>query len=145
MDMGREAVEFSANGEEEKLLSFGMKLVEYDMVTLHEGRHARMEEAEPAMEDGVLCRKEEWLLIVEYDMLTLDVEYDMVTLDEGGHARMEEAEPAMEDGVLCRKEEWLLIVEYDMLTLDEGELARMEVVNPATEDVPLPFKEYVIQ
>ena len=45
-----------------------MKLVEYDMVTLDEGRHARMEEAEPAMEDGVLCRKEEWLLIVEYDM-----------------------------------------------------------------------------
>lgn len=117
MDMGREAVESSANGEEEKLLSFGMKLVEYDMLTLD----------------------------VEYDMLTLDVEYDMVTLDEGRHARMEEAEPAMEDGVLCRKEEWLLIVEYDMLTLDEGELARMEVVNPATEDVPLPFKEYVIQ
>ena len=51
----------------------------------------------------------------------------------------------MEDGVLCRKEEWLLIVEYDMLTLDEGELARMEVVNPATEDAPLPFKEYVIR
>ena len=143
--MGREAVESSASGEEEKLLSFGMKLVEYDMVTLHEGRHARMEEAEPAMEDEVLCRKEEWLLIVEYDMLTLDVEYDMVTLDEGRHARMEEAEPAMEDEVLCRKEEWLLIVEYDMLTLDEGELARMGVVNPATEDVPLPFKEYVIR
>lgn len=95
--MGREAVEFSANGEEEKLLSFGMKLVEYDMltldveydmVTLDEGRHARMEEAEPAMEDVVLCRKEEWLLIVEYAMLTLD---------EGELARMEVVNPATED------------------------------------------------
>lgn len=95
MDMGREAVESSANGEEEKLLSFGMKLVEYDMVTLHEGLHARMEEAEPAMEDGVLCRKEEWLLIVEYDMLTLD---------EGELARMEVVNPATEDAPLPFKE-----------------------------------------
>ena len=79
--MGREAVEFIANGEEEKLL--------------HEGRHARMEEAEPAMEDGVLCRKEEWLLIVEYDMLTLD---------EGELARMEVVNPATEDVPLPFKE-----------------------------------------
>ena len=95
MDMGREAVESSASGEEEKLLSFGMKLVEYDMVTLHEGRHARMEEAEPAMEDEVLCRKEEWLLIVEYDMLTLD---------EGELARMGVVNPATEDVPLPFKE-----------------------------------------
>lgn len=44
-----------------------------------------------------------------------------------------------------RKEEKLMFfgmtfVEYDMVTLDEGGLARMEVADPATEDVVLPFK-----
>ena len=34
----------------------------------------------------------------------------------------------------------LAFVEYDMLTPDEGELATMEVADPTTEDVVLPFK-----
>ena len=75
-------------------------------------------------------RKEEKLMFFGMTF----VEYDMVTLDEGGRAKMQ-------DEVLCRKEQSLLAVPKTLV----GELARMEVADPATEDVVLPFKVQVIQ